>query len=278
LRKALKSDYYALFAKWPAARANDQVCRYLVAQGADINAIGSGGSPLVRTGARVLLLVLSKRRQRLLMLTHTTMAHAVRHRDMEHARCLVRCGARHHQQTVADGDEDGEILAQLMAEVAAPKPAAPEMSSIQQQQQQQEERALEDDVALRPAKRAKVEADADGEEVERRLIARLRRMRSGSGWPRPPPPPAAGAKGVVVGSSKLPWHYLRRLATTKCGVRAGALATTTRTELLHVVYRSLPPERPTDDDDDADSPPIDDEEVEEEGELGDDELLQQHQE
>jgi hypothetical protein len=69
----------------------------------------------------------------------------------------------------------------------------------------------------------------------------------------------------------LPWHYLRRLATTKCGVRAGALATTTRTELLHVINRPLPPECPNDsppiDDDDADSPPIDDEE---EGELGHD--------
>jgi hypothetical protein len=194
---------------------------------------------------------------------------------MEHARCLVRCDARHHQQqTVADGDEDSEILAQLMAEVAAPKPAAPEMSSIQQQQQQQEEQALEDDAALRPAKRAKVDANAEGEEVERRLTSRLLRMRSGSGWPRPPPPPTAGVKGVVVvGSSKLPWHYLRRLATTKCGVRAGALATTTRTELLHVINQALPPECPNDDgDDDADSPPIDDE-VEEEGELGDDELL-----
>jgi hypothetical protein len=132
---------------------------------------------------------------------------------MEHARCLVRCGARH--QTVADG-EDGEILAQLMAEVGAPMPAAPELSSIQQQD--------DDEALLRPAKRAKV--DADVEEVERQLTSRLRRMRSGSGWPRPPP------------STKLSYHYLRRLATTKGGVRAGALPTT-RMELLKVVGRSL---------------------------------------
>jgi hypothetical protein len=133
---------------------------------------------------------------------------------MEHARCLVRCGARH--QTVADG-EDGEILAQLMAEVGAPMLAAPELSSIQQEE--------DDEALLRPAKRAKV--DADEEEVERLLTSRLCRMRSGSGWPRPPPT-----------TTKLPYHYLRRLATTKGRVRAGALPTT-RMGLVKVVGQSL---------------------------------------
>jgi hypothetical protein len=93
--------------------------------------------------------------------------------------------------------------------------AAPGLSSIQQQA---------------PAKRAKV-VDDDVEEVERLLASRIRRMRSGSGWPRPP------------ATTKLPYPYLRRLATTKCGVRAGALPTT-RMELLQVICRSL------DDDDD----------------------------
>lgn len=62
---------WALFTRGPVARGDEAFCRFLVAHGADIDAFGRAGDNLLLTPLQM----------------------AVTKNNVEHARCLLRCGA-----------------------------------------------------------------------------------------------------------------------------------------------------------------------------------------
>lgn len=198
----------------------------------------------------------------------------VRHDDLEHARCLIRCGAR-PERTAVWTDEWVRFYESVESEAGPDKATQGRKREIpcgDDTIQEDNAAKLEGSSSTRPAKRVRSEGEEGSKppseaDLERRIVATLKRQRSSSGW-KPNPGALIGARGAParptdqrqpktavpslpplpsssshanLHQEKLSWHFLRRLATTKCGIRPGAVPSS-RLELLQLIHQRLPPD------------------------------------